>query len=186
MTFFTNRNYIKPMLRGITFVMMILRRLMTAGALQRACLRQFASYNGNHHSAASFYSFRVILLIAFPANFALFALLIMLTGTLTSLFTFVGFVIIFSRCFAMFCLKILFRVLRFAQFAPISVSIFVAFVLAKFRQWLDLFAFRAAFCFNYLSHNQLLYSWLRLEPALAGHVPAVGSLYYSKSMGDVK
>ena len=199
MTFFADRNNIKPMFRGIALVVVIY--LCLCGAimtLQGINWRQFASLNGVFYSILCLTSFGMANLKAkcfFSINnFTLFTLTISLlrcftflalsiaflisSAFLTLLMTFVcssAFfsLIIASPCgFAFFALVILFA----TNFTIRPIAVFCSTVFIKFRQRFDFFAFGTSFRYDFGSHNRLLYRRLRLEP-VAVYTTAVGSLY---------
>ena len=113
--------------------------------------------------------------------------------TVTGLSCFFAMGIVFDCFFALFALGIAF-VCFFAFFAllifffttitPISQSIFCARTFAKLVQWLCDLALTASLEYNLLRHDQLLTSWLCLEPMAVQ--PAIGSIYLNTSRAAYK
>ncbi len=188
MAFFTNGNNIKPILRGISFVMMILLCLLTASAFQSISSNQFARCNSVSNSITCFRAFwKTIIMFfgIFRANFfALFAFAIIFNNNLT-LFCAIVFCGGYSlTLFACFCLISLLVIFRLAYFACTLMPVFYCLVFMKFRERFNLFAFKTSFCYDLLRHNQFLTNWLCLEP-LRSQSPC-GLFYYTVNEGNVK
>lgn len=165
MTFSTYRYNIKPVLKGIAFVVVILLCWMFATvALESIGARQIADLNSIIYGKSGFYSFWMIGSVMFICCFALICFMI------------------FLNCFAKhnftpFCFGIFFTFLRMARFAHIFISILVAWGFVKFIDLFSLFANSANFRYDYLRHYFLLDRKFCLE-SIAGYAPAVGSSYY--------
>lgn len=177
----TNRNYIKPMFRGVAFVMMVLRSLFATSTLQRINFRQFPFFNSFLNNLTSFTLLRMLQVISlhnlgtgYPAFFSLFMAFL-------SCFAFFTLAITFVPCFSFFGLAI--TVLTY--FAIRRTTIFLGAILVKFRQGFDFFAFGTSFGYDLLRHNQLLNSWLCLEP-YARSVRVSGSIYFKEELWTVK
>lgn len=233
-TFLTNRNNIKPMLRIIRPVM-IFYGLFSALAIYFRRVRQNSLFYGLSNSAVGLVFFLVVVIV-FQADFsALFTCFV-------SASAFSGFIImvITILCFsAFFALLVFFSLFVMASFTVSRIPIFIrriemkfryvfdcialtayflgyikraakfvqgicpffvlftalftnsgkfirtCFVPVKFRNWLFRFAFRASFCYDFVSHNQLPNSWLRLEP-YASDILTYGSLILSEMREQVK
>ena len=87
-----------------------------------------------------------------------------------------------ERLLAMFSSAIFLVVQRCAFFAPILIAIFTKRMFIKFRSGFSYLAFGTSFVYDLLSHNQLLISWLRLEP-VADYISASGSHYCMRDTG---
>ncbi len=155
MTFNTNRNYIKPMFRGIAQVVMILLCLLgTIRALQGISTRQFTDSNSVIYSSFSFLAFGT----SNTETFNCFAM---------SSFSFLALMIAFIGCFAFLSFLIFYLMRYLARLTIMLKSIFLTSVFVKFRNLFILLTFRTSFRYDFSSHNQLLISWLRLEPVAA-------------------
>jgi len=199
----TNRNNVKPMLRGITLMMMILFCLFATGAFQGVGSRQFTNFDGFANSRTGFNLFGAFfslpvsdgcfslcaleitvfcsvafftLLITFLLNFKLFAFGVSFCCGLALFCSIVTKISFAMRYFAFFCLAIFFYAFQVAYFAFIPMSILTVLILVKLRKWLCLLANSAGFRYGLLRHNQLLGSWLCSEP-IAEPISVLGSLY---------
>ena len=182
----TNRNNIKPMLRLIVGVMILFCLCGTIIALQSINSGQFASLYSITHCTFSFFSIGILQVVMFMGSnlnsYALFALFILfLIGF--ELFTFL--LITFLSSFAVFCLLVFFAIFQPANFAIISIAVFIIGLLVKFRKKFCFFANSASFRYDLLSHFRLLNRRLWLEP-IARYALAVGSSYYIEDWGDFK
>jgi len=177
MTIKTNRNNIEPMLRFVTLVMVIVRRLFTTRTLQRIWSRQSIFFYRSIDNLTSFNALGITNSICKNSRFTFFAVCIAFLASLA----FLALVIAFVRSLAFFALAVLFS----TYFTMRLIAIFATLVFRKFRKWFDFFALATSFRYDLLSHNRLLNRRLCLEP-VAGHTPAVGSLYYSRPIGGVK
>ena len=164
MTHSTYRNYIKPMLFGITFVMVIFYCFMFAVmTVQGIWVRQFASCDGIINSPSSFNPYGIAGSKSFlldPSVYsAFFALLI------------------FQYCFyAILGFTILFLFKNKAEFTIRLKPIFASGMFAIFRGRFELFAFRALLCYDKFRHDcLLLINGLCLGP-FAAHTSS-GSFY---------
>ncbi len=168
MTHSTNNNDIKKMLRSIAG-MMVMFGLFATRAFKTIGTRQFTSGNSMINGVACFpASWKTSLIIFYSmidSCFAYFALLISLFGRF-ALFTLVMFSDIFSATY----------------FTMILITTFPFGCFVKLRKQFYFLTFATFFGYGLFSHNQLLYSWLRLEP-VARYALAVGSFnsnYYSQ------
>ena len=182
MTRNTNRNYIKPTLFGIAFVVMVMLCLRrTAMAFKSIGSWQFTRINSVINGIYSFNSFRVSKFPAPISNFILFASIIAIRGSLTFLCFAISFL---SFALGLFCFISL-RVSPMADYAVTSISTWPAVVSMKLRNGFNLFAFSTGLCYDLLRHRFFLIKKLCLEP-VSGHNPASGLFYYSISQGGVK
>jgi len=145
MTHSTNRYNIELMSLCITWMVILLGGLRAIVAESGIRTWQFASGNSMMYSIFSFSSFRMSNAITFICFFTCLALI----------FTFL-------TSFALFSFSIFSYNQCRAKLAVILKS--SLFVFMKIRNCFDLLAFRATFCLNCFSHNQLHNSWLRLGP----------------------
>lgn len=180
MTLCTNRNNIKPMLREIAPVMILLGLCRTVKAFQRIGPGQLTSFDGQPYGNFCLRAFRMSNLKSFLSSNFDFSALFALTITFKSSFALFGFLItktIFAmQCLTSFCLSILFYSFQAADFAISSISILVTSMLIKLSKWFCIFANSACFCFNWFSHNRLFTRRFWLEPR-APPVGVFGSLY---------
>jgi len=189
MTFYTNRYNIKPMLRRIALVMVILLCLRgTIMALQGIGMGQFTSSNSiiyNVHGFSMIWIMSMKTLVRFTLRkFTFFAMGIMFSGNF-AFFT----LPIFSLCnliafeLLVFFL-ILFLLLTATKFADITMSIMHFWMFMKFGYAFCFFANSAGFKYDLLSHNRLINRRLRLEP-VSGYIPVSGSSYCKLPMSNV-
>lgn len=190
MAFFANRNNVKPMLRRIAVPMVIFSGWMISiMALQGLRPGKFSSFDRMIYNMSGFGPIRMLFTISFgmvsSIQFAFFAVVI----SLSCYFTFIclaissfGFKVINS---AVWSLGIVFFVLQITFYTITSISIAACRVFVKLRKRFCFFASSAGFCYDLFSHNQLLISWLRLEP-VSGYIPVSGLSYYSEGRGAVK
>ena len=147
------------MLRGITFVVMIFLCLLTTSALEGTGSGQFTSTYSIVHSMRSLSFFWVFLAIP---------LIVVLLVQLACL-----------------GLKIFFRLGVIANFAITFKAVFARNILIKFRNWLDLFAVKTLFCYDFSRHLLLLVrskcSGLTMRPILVA-----SSSYFNSKIGGVK
>lgn len=165
MTFYTQRDNTKAMLRGITGVVIMLCLLSTR-AFESIRTNHFAITDSIIHSVQCFNFFRMINVISFLILLTLFALSI----TFFSKFPLFGFFISTSSFFAS----------GFAFFT-LFVSFFGSFTFVC----LLIFALRGSFCYDCLSHNRLLNRRLRLEPFVRP-MRMSGSFYFNRKVEYVK
>jgi len=186
MAIYANGDNVKPVLRCVAKMMMVLFCLFTARALQRIRAGQFASFNSVSQSITSLTIFRmakkVALRVAITGGFALWAMLV----TLFYNFAVWTLSVMFCSRLAFFCIifVILFDTFQVANFAIILAFIFCSVVLIKLRERFRLFAHSTGFHYNFSSHFRLLNRRFWLEP-VAGHAPAVGSSYYTQQKNFV-
>lgn len=194
MTEKTHRDYIKPMLLGIAFMVVVLFCLLgTIRALESIGAGQFAGLDSIFNGSFCFKPFGMFLRISFkgfglngftilcPAvffvvfglsHFTLFCFGALLLGSPTCLLAF------FSFC----VFGILFQI---TYFALISVAIAVSFCFVKFRNRFSLLARSAGFRYGCLRHNLLLTRRLCLEPN-ALPVRVSGLFYNNRLRGKSK
>jgi len=206
MTTNTNRNNVKPMFWCITFMVMIVRRLVATRTLQRIGSRQSTNTNCAINSTCSFFidviwvsimkafcrspksrfSFFALAItlycgftfFAFPISFSIISLI---DFAFLSLSMFLFFGLVFYALFvAFYCSFTLFTlsIIFFTSFARAAMPVFMIFVFAKFRNGFDFFAFGTSFRYDLFSHFRLLTRRFWLEP-YARPVRVSGSLYYN-------
>ena len=186
MAFYARRNNVKPVFRRIAFVMMVVFCLVATGTFHGTKAGQFASPHSMIDGFVGLCLLWVFLyvilycsIMGFPAFFgflialtggpAFFALVVALLGNLTSL-----------------GLRIQFPTGIMAGFALIMKSVFETFILRKFRNGFDFFAFRAAFRYDLLRHNVLsLKRMLCLEPNTRP-ILVSGSSYFTPHTNQIK
>ena len=161
MALYTNRQDIKPMLFGITFMMMIMLGWFTARTLQRIDGWQLTVFNGYQHSCTSFDSFRVILLIAFFGGLTFITLVMTFTSNLTS---FALFVVLSSgpTLLTLFVVLLIgfvffaFSILQTTFFATRLMAVFFDSVFAELGNCFSFLASRASFRYDFGRHLLLL------------------------------
>lgn len=176
MTFYTNRNDVKPMFGVITQMMMIFMRSCRAIiALKQSRFNQFTSPDFMIYFTIGFYAFWITHTIDFIASFlrilAFFTCIIFATYFIANIFT-------------MFSSTVFLESFVFTYFANIPVAVFTVFVFVKFRELLNLFARSTFSSYSLFKHLLLLIRSKCLGP-VAAHT-AVGSLYYTKYLFPVK
>ena len=137
MTFFTQRNNIKPMFRQVTPVVVLLC-LFAADTLHSLNEKQSTG------------SYGILNNVFCPSSFKMFKTKSFFNPLLI--------------CFADLGLPICFDVFFMANCALILVSVFHCAVFAKFVKWFSFFATTADFGYDLLRHNLLLTRRLCLEP----------------------
>lgn len=175
MTLLANRNNIEPMLWFIAVPMMVLlRRFRAIIALQSIGMGQLSNTNCATHSTFGFKTIWVSDIKSF-------------SGCSSYGFAFICFVIRFISCFALFSFEIFsqsFAISCFTLFAlliPFSGSFpLFSFKIPFLGCIFVIFAFGTPFRYDFSSHNQLLSSWLRLEPQ-SRPMRLCGSLNYKTS-----
>lgn len=181
MTIFTNRDYVKPMLRCITGMMVFFCLLWAIMALQSIGARHFASSNGVVHGISSFQLFWMMGIKAFFADFSiiftLFSFPVTNLASPVSNFAFLCLPILPTVHFTVFCLSVFFPIVQKTDFTMRFVSILFSAIFVKFGQWLGFLAFRTSFCYDLLRHDFLLTRKLCLEPNTRP-VLVSGSFYY--------
>lgn len=181
MTFHTNRNYVKPMFWFVTPMVILLGFFGAIMTLQDVKVGEFAISNSIIYSNPGFCMIRMASKKTFysclKSNFAFRCFLIFLICFTMNSFAFFALSITFVGGFAFFRLLISF----FARFAIALKPISLCSVFVKLRKRFNLVAFRASFRYDLFSHNQLPYSWLRLEP-IAAHT--VVGLFYFTTRGE--
>jgi len=174
MAWATHGNNIQPMIGIITEIVMIyLSCIFAILTLTLIHKLNFSNPDCIINRILSFNILRSKKSISLKRNFAFFALAIPLPCGLTffafvvpflSGLAFFTFIISLLSIFIFFGFSILFTLLQTATFANIFIAIFVCSVCIKLRDWFCFFTNPACFCYDCFSHNQLLNSWLRLEP----------------------
>lgn len=155
-TFSTKWNNIKPVLFGVAKIMMIYFCFFaTFFALLSFYMGEFAKPNSIIDGRSRSGNFWMQL----PESFTSYAIFLFL---------------FWSSQISLIFFGLFMSVLTF--FAITSISARTIFSDMKFRQRFDFLAFSAAFCFNIISHNQLLYSWLMVK-AINRNIPVRGLLY---------
>ena len=187
MTFFTNRHNIEIMFWVVAAPMVIFLCWLCARMAESSIrTSHFTGFNSVIYSTSGLSLFRMF--CSKPLNrkpiyeftiFSLFVSFIFFFDGNLAFFALAVFPVSFSvvefTCFRLTIFPVCFSM---AYFTILLVTVFAGFVLVKLRMWLDLLASATSFCYDLLSHNQLLNSWLRLEP-IAAHT-AVGSSYYTQ------
>ena len=177
MTRNTNSNYIKPMLRDISQIVMVLLCLFAARTLQSANSRHFTCFDGVINSAFCF-DFSQIIFMPFTLSFVMR----LITSFCFNIFWLIFFLISLAISLTVFSLTKLSLISFSAIFAATLKSIFRSLICIKFRDWFDLLASTAFFRYDFVRHNQFLNSWLCLEP-VTRYALVVGSFnsnYYPK------
>ncbi len=164
MTIKTNRNKVKPMFRGVAFVVMIMFCGFTTNTLQSIRADQFTGSNSVIDSIDSFNPFGVLLTI-------------FLCVLAVCDFAFIGLAILL-RTFAL-CGSAFFglSIGLLARFALAMKSLSFGFIFVKFQKRLNFFARRTLFVYDLLRHNFLLGRKLCLEPLQIRYL--CGLFYYS-------
>ena len=175
MTFNTNRNNIKPILRGITFVVMVMFCLFWAlRAFQSIRAKQIASSNSVINSIYGFDFFRISTFSASISNFILFAIIIVVFST----YSFFCFLVTLLCSPMLFFTFLALSVLLTTSPAKDLVSIFLSTVFIELRQRFYLVALRTSFGYDLLRHNCFSIKQLCSGPVL-GYIPTSGSFYYT-------
>lgn len=182
----TNRNNIKPMLTGISLMVMILFCLFATRAFINMGWLHFTQGDRVAYSAAGLTFLAVFNIISFATLFVFFRFQVFLAGsflrgltffTLPKSFTFLSFAIFSHICKLIFLRLISFAVCFATILTMIPKTIPRVLILVKFRKVLDYFAFRASFCYGLIRHGFFLHEKLCLEPLQAQYL--CGSLYYT-------
>lgn len=189
MAFFTNRNNIKPELRGIALMVVIIYRLFVTGTFQAIRSREFPGSNGIFYSftGLTFFwmSFFIVTVATFPGNFAFYCLAIAL------LYYFAFFRCVISQpsfamnFFTLFGLLIIGNALYITSLTTITITIWAIWSFVKFGKRFNLFAFGTLFCYDLLRHDFLLTRKLCLEP-FARPILVFGSSYYNNHQYSIK
>lgn len=168
MTLSTNRHNIKPVLRFIAFVMMILLgglwAIMTEQKFRR---NQFAILNGVIYSFNSF-NFIWIESIKTFLGFFVFCCFLIFCNTIA------------LNNSAFFCLFIFPSIFQITNFASIFISILVTCGFVKFVDWFSLFANATGFRYDYLNHN-LSPIKVAVRADCSSQATVVGSSYYRRN-----
>lgn len=138
MTFCANRLNIKPMLRLIVGMMVILCLFGAVFALQSVGAGQFASFNSKHYSVICFYPLWI-----FPS--------IILHCSLMAFFCFFGFGVLFHILF-----HVRLEVFFIASLTSPLIATFCSMFFVKARKGFVFFAFTTAFCYDLLRHDLFL------------------------------
>ena len=162
MTFTTNRNYIKPMLRFIIEVVMVLFGRISTFTIKKCGTKKFVISYSIANSITCFNSFWIFFSLTFFCCFA-FGGLAMATH---SCFTFAGLAVVLSSCFTIGGFLISIRSLHDTYFALWSKAILSRTVFEKFRQWFWQLAFATGLCYNCFRHLLFLNKSNCLGPVL--------------------
>src|SRR4030042_2755704 len=191
MTRITYSNNIKPILRFVAKIMMIRLCSCPTKAFKRLWQRQYLSSDCLVYNSVCFDSIGM-----FFASFINSFLRVMskyfiisissICRLSISLSTFFCRIISqfsqFARNLSSFSRMIFSAGFRVTLFAMRTKAIFFADIFRELRDKFDFFAFGTFFSYDLLSHNQLLKSWLRLEP-FTRPILVRGSSYYNKMFG---
>ena len=208
MTRDTQRDNIKPVLAGITG-MMVMLRLFTAGALQVVGMGQFTAFNSTLYGSLggifnevcfSVFFLSYLTSFAIAVSFACSFIFIAFLITFLPNFVFICLAMFFKTCFntkwiffiispysvptclfTIFCLRAFFKTL----FTLIAVIIFASWTYRKIRDILYLFANKTSFCYDLLRHGFLQHRKLCLRAGRRLR-PAVGSFHNTTNRGAVK
>lgn len=183
MTTFTNRFDLKWF--GIIRMMILLCLFWAIFTLQSIGVRYFASNDSITNNISSFVTIGIFLPMAITCKIIYYFTCITLLVSIMDNFGFCRIPISFSDNFAIVRFSILSCVFNATYSAFITIAIFRFLVFIKLRNWLNFFALGTFFRYDFNNHNQLLYSWLRLEP-VSGYVPVSGSFYNITKGGKVK
>jgi len=183
MTFNTFGNYIKRL--GIIWVVILLC-LFVAGALQSFNSWQSTGGNGIINSTYCFDSFGMFRNIfespPLLSSFIFIALAIASLVVLLVIFIFFAFVVASYCNFAFLAFVVCFN----AIFALARKTVLSGAVYIELRKCFDLFAFVAAFCYDWFSHNVLSLQKNVLVRAGCWHIPAVGLFNYTSVKRNCK
>lgn len=188
MTYMTDRNHVKPMFWGVALVVVILLCLLATRTPQSIWTGQFTTSDSIIKILPCLILFRILKAVTF---ITLFFIIFSLFGfsPILHIFTEIRFTLcrltmfslaFASKFFAFFILFIFFS----ADFTSAFITTFCRIVFMKFRNWLDLLATATGFGYDLFSHNQLLYSWLRLEP-VSRPILVSGSFYFNTNTGII-
>lgn len=173
MTFFADRNNIKPVFFFVTVpVVVLFGWMITIMAFEVFSFWYFPISDSVADSTACLVALRKTATVFF-------------ISTAVYYFTFRTFIIIFACCFAFFAFPIQYFVRFSTRCALRTKPVFSISVFAKFRNKFDLFAMATSLCYDLLSHNCLLYRRLRLE-SVSRPILVSGSFYYSNEQLQIK
>ncbi len=172
----TDRNNIKPLLLGIAFVVMVLLCLFATRTQKGIWSGYFIEANSVTDSVSCLSFAFMQAPVSLSAHLTFLCLVIAFTGSFTLLTASVQF---FGG------LRVVALLVGFnASFTFTLVSILVARVIVKLRDWLKLFASVASFCYDWFRHGFFLIKKSCLEPS--GSQPPYGSCYYDILARGVK
>ena len=153
MTFFTYRNYIKPMFRGIAFVVMVLlSRFFAFAAQQKKSTWKHSVTNCMVDSNTSLNSVRIFFSDSHHHRFAFFAFYIFFMALVQYFFAFFAcFVAIFVLC-ALWASQPVSRMNSMTNLTITLMAAFVASFFVKITGWFDLIAFGTNKCYDCFRH----------------------------------
>jgi hypothetical protein len=169
-------------------MVMVIVGLISAFAKKVFCWWDYSVSNCVADQASCFAFFKILFSIHFIAikTFTSMSFVIFLsvnTAISNTMSLYKNMIRFLGYLFAIICLGILVDFFLDAIFAPTRQIIRSASVFVKFRERFDFIALGTDFRYYLLSHNQLLNSWLRLEP-VSGYIPVSGSHYCMRDTGE--
>lgn len=169
MTFYANRNNIKPKYWFITFVVMIFLCLFATSTLKNTGTGYFAKFNSIVYGNISIYFVGIILSELFERFLAFSACVVSFISTATHFSTF-------------FCLLKFSPKNGITSVTLILISIFTYLLFVKFRKWFDFLAMRTLFCLNCFSHSLFPYKRLRSESVVGTYQQAARFILRGNSL----
>ncbi len=186
MAFCTNRNNVKPMFLGITFVVMAVLCLCATRAFRLAGTGHFTDPDGFTQSTMGRSLFGVFGVVTehipIMGNFAFSALVVAFISSLS----FCALLVSLMASFIFLCLLISPTIEFVAVFAPAGIAILRGTSFVKLRNGFNLFASSAGFCYDWFSHLVLSLKKNYLVRAGQGLQSLFGSLHYCHIHGHVK
>ncbi len=185
MTRNANRNNVKPVLFGVSFMVMVfLCFVITTSTFVVGCDQYLAGLDSIAHSNSGLWPqwiFSPNLNIGTATSgFALGCFCILPVGE----FSFFASAMTLFRYFTLLGLLIAAALYKSTLFALTTTSIFRTGTLVKFRGGFNLLASRALLCYDDFGHGFFLIKKLCSEPLQARYL--CGSLYYTGLAGGVK
>lgn len=207
MTNTTDRHNIKPMLRFIAMMMVMVSLIVTEATRLCVYARHITFFNGVRYLCFGFTSFWMIISVVFldGSPFCAFSIFtvelavffrssifpyILLTFWSLAIYLFSSLVFItimvaFSCQYSFFGFTILLLVDFTTTPALTLKPIFATIRFIKLRNMLNLLASATLFCYDGFRHGFFLVKKLCLEP-FVGHSPAYGLFYFNTFLGGVK
>ncbi len=177
MAFFTSRYNVKPVVRGIAFVVMVILCLCGAVVAQQSVdPGQFSGSDSMSHSTFSLNSFGMGGFVFFMAlKTPCLTSLALVISSLSS-YTIFALLVKFLDGLTFFALAVLPLAVAIAYSTTKPKTIFPIIVFVKFRECFNFVAFGACFMYSLFSHFRLLIRRFWSEP-YARPVRVSGSLY---------
>lgn len=188
MTFYAFRHNIEPMLFGVTLVMMVLACLLAAITRLGDGSGQLAGGDCVVYGVSRLAPIGVRLIISSEHFFEFVGLLIYsvllpamfgLIQPVTSCLSFLAIFVTSIRHSPFIAFAVLLLNNFVASLTLTTIPISLGSILVKSRQWLNLFALRALFCYDWFRHGFFLCKKLCFEPLESQPLCGFSSLYHN-------